>query len=72
LEQEHLDESGRPKMAKRRKVRVGGDLQLTLFGPVDHPLLKDIRDIDLNNLTPLAAMNLVKQWQEKLGKEKSE
>jgi len=72
LEQEHLDESGRPKMAKRRKLRVGGDLQLTLFGPVDHPLLKDIRDIDLNNLTPLAALNLVKQWQEKLGKEKSE
>ena len=44
-------------------------LQLTLFGPAEHPLLDELRRLDLNNLTPLAALQLVQQWQETLAQE---
>lgn len=65
LEDEHLDDRGRPKMARRRGGRAG-DLQLTLFGPTDHPLLDQLRKTDINALTPMAAMNLIKEWQDDL------
>jgi DNA mismatch repair protein MutS len=65
LEQEHLDGDGRPKLASKR-LRVGGDLQLTLFAPPENPLLEQIRQTDVDSLTPLAALQLVKQWQDEL------
>jgi DNA mismatch repair protein MutS len=69
LEEEHLDAEGRAKIARRsiepRKTR----LQLTLFGPSDHPLLDELRRLDLNGLTPLVAFQLLQQWQEKLAAE---
>ncbi|HWB09537.1 MAG TPA: DNA mismatch repair protein MutS [Pirellulales bacterium] len=65
LEQEHLDSDGRPKLARKR-LRVGGDLQLTLFAPPENPLLEQIRKTDVDSLTPLAALQLVKQWQDEL------
>ena len=55
LESEHLDEEGRPKIARRGKNRRRGDIQLTLFAPYDHPLLDTIRRVDLNSLTPAAS-----------------
>jgi DNA mismatch repair protein MutS len=61
LEQEHVSGDGRPKMA-RRPTR-GGDLQLTLFAPQEHPLLDRIRALELNNLTPLEALRLLQEWQ---------
>ncbi len=66
LESEHLDESGRPKIAARGRKRPRGDMQLTLFGPAHHPLLDEIKAIDLNRLAPLDALMLLKQWQERL------
>lgn len=65
LEQEHLASDGRPKLAGKR-LRVGGDLQLTLFAPPENPLLETIRQTDINALTPLAALALVEQWQREL------
>jgi hypothetical protein len=41
-------------------------LQLTLFAPPENPLLDQIRQTDINALTPLAALALVKQWQDEL------
>ncbi|MFM9067449.1 MAG: hypothetical protein ACKOUR_08990, partial [Planctomycetota bacterium] len=63
LESEHLDEAGRPKMGHSGKKRPRGDLQLTLFAPYDHPLLEKIREVDVNAITPLQALQLVQQWQ---------
>jgi DNA mismatch repair protein MutS len=65
LEQEHLDGDGRPKLARKR-LRVAGDLQLTLFAPPPNPLLDKIRQTDVNALTPLAALALVERWQKEL------
>lgn len=70
LEQDHLDEGGKSKLAKKRVSRPGGDLQLTLFGPAEHPLLDKLRQLDINGLTPLAALTQLKEWQDELGAER--
>lgn len=67
LEDEHLDTEGRPKMALKRKRKVG-DLQLSLFGYADHPLLDKLRRVDLAETSPMAAHGLIKRWQTELGK----
>jgi len=66
LEEEHLDETGRPKLARRRGSRPSGELQLTLFAPEQHRLVGALRETDLNSLTPLEALNLLKRWQDEL------
>jgi DNA mismatch repair protein MutS len=71
LEEEHLDASGRAKIARPVKEPKKTHLQLTLFGPADHPLLDELRRLDLNNVTPFQAIQLLQRWQEELGKEKT-
>lgn len=70
LEDQHLDGDGRPKFAargvKRRRI---GDLQLTLFAAPEHPLVEKLRGLDLNQLTPLAAMQLLEEWQHEIQRE---
>jgi DNA mismatch repair protein MutS len=66
LETEHLDDDGRPKIASKRKRRRGGDIQLTLFGPPEHPLLNKIRDLEVDHLAPIQALQLIQQWQREL------
>lgn len=65
LEEEHLDQQGRPKMAHRRGKRVG-DLQLTLFAAAEHPLLDEIRKVEVDQLRPVDALALLSAWQQKL------
>ena len=67
LESEHLDSQGHAKVASVSQRRRG-DIQLTLFAPYDHPLLDQIRAVDLNQVTPLDALQLLKQWQDELAK----
>jgi len=67
LEQEHVGDDGKSKLSKRSRVRTRkGDLQLTLFAAADHPLVDEIRKADLDNLTPMAALTLLRKWQESL------
>jgi DNA mismatch repair protein MutS len=67
LEQEHVDESGRPKIAVTGKKKRRGDLQLTLFAPPEHPLVDELRRLDVAHLTPMGALELLNQWQGKVG-----
>jgi DNA mismatch repair protein MutS len=69
LESEHLDESGRPKIARKAKERPRRDIQLTLFGPIEHPILDEIRRLDLERTTPMEAFELVRGWMAELEKE---
>lgn len=69
LEDEHLDRDGRPKIARRDETS-GGDIQLTLFGIDEHPLLDEIRETDLNTMTPLEALAKIKAWQDQLKSER--
>jgi len=61
LEEEHLDASGRAKIARPVKELKKTHLQLTLFGPADHPLLDELRRMDLNNVTPIQAIQLLQR-----------
>src|SRR5262249_26269888 len=67
LEQEHLDGDGRPKMGRRGKARRVGDLQLTLFAAEVHPVVEKLRQMDLNDLSPLAALQLLHEWKAEVG-----
>ncbi|REK06001.1 MAG: DNA mismatch repair protein MutS [Planctomycetota bacterium] len=68
LEDEQPDEQGRAKMAtKQRKIKTS-DLQLTLFAAEEHPLIGELRELDLDELTPIAALGLLERWQSKLKK----
>ena len=66
LEEEHLDENGRPKASRQARQRPQGDLQLTLFSAVEHPLMETIRQLDLDSTTPLQAHQLILDWQAEL------
>jgi DNA mismatch repair protein MutS len=41
-------------------------LQLMLFETAEHPLLDELRKLDLNNLTPLAALAKLQAWKEEI------
>ncbi len=41
-------------------------VQLGLFPPTSHPLLKELAALDLSGLTPLQALNLLARWQSEL------
>ncbi len=61
LEEEHTDEVGKPKVPTRQKASK--QRQLSLFVPPteDHPVITKLRDIDINTLTPLQALQLLGQ-----------
>jgi DNA mismatch repair protein MutS len=65
LEAEHVDEKGRPKVPAR-STRPSARKQLTLFQPPPHPLLEEIRGLDLDQMTPLAALEKLHAFREGL------
>ena len=54
---------GTPHHGKLRAE--GGDYQLSLFVPADHPVVEDIRELDLDLMTPVEAMNALYRLQQK-------
>ena len=48
---------------KFKKKKMVKDEQLSLFSPPENPLLNEIRTIDLNQLTPLQALQKIAEWQ---------
>jgi DNA mismatch repair protein MutS len=45
---------------------AGGDIQMTLFGPVHHPLVDKIKALDANSLTPINALQMLHDWKTEL------
>jgi DNA mismatch repair protein MutS len=45
------------------------DLQMSLFGTEEHPLIEKIRQVDLERLTPLESLQRLSEWQNLLEKE---
>jgi DNA mismatch repair protein MutS len=68
LESEHHDSTGRARIARGTTKRAG-QMQLTLFAPLEHPLLDEIRGLDLDDTTPREAMQRVARWQAELQRE---
>ena len=69
LEEEHLDAAGRAKIARPAAKPKRAEVQLTLFGPAEHPLLDELRALDLDHVTPIEALQRIAEWKEKLGGE---
>jgi DNA mismatch repair protein MutS len=55
LENDHIDDSGKSRIVSKRHARKG-DLQLSLFSNVEHPVVSELRNLDLNSLTPIEAL----------------
>ena len=63
LEEEHLDRE-RPAQDRRQRQKIRrGDLQLTLFAPPEHPVVDQLRQLDLERLTPLEALQRLAELQ---------
>ena len=69
LEEEHLNQAGRSKTARRKKKPAADPFQLTLFGYEDHPLLDKIRQLNLDVTSPVEAFQQIQQWQAELSDE---
>ncbi len=68
LENEQLDAEGQTKLARKTRKIKNTDLQLTLFAAAEHPLVGELRELELNQTTPLAALSWIEQWQSRLKK----
>ncbi len=71
LEKVEFDSHGNPfistifKPKKRRKMVFA--LQQSLFSEEKkHPILKELEKLDLNNLTPIEALNILNKWKNKI------
>ncbi len=47
----------------------GGEIQMTLFGSVTHPLVEKLKALDANQLTPMNALQMLHSWKEDLDEE---
>lgn len=69
LESNNRDQFDRPAIAPPPSVagsKDGAPMQLTLFGIADHPLLDQVRQLQLDSLTPMEALQFLQTAQAKL------
>ncbi|MFQ5735160.1 MAG: DNA mismatch repair protein MutS, partial [Planctomycetaceae bacterium] len=64
LESDHLDEIGRPNVPARSTSR--DERQLSLFGVQPHPLLDELRELNTDEMTPLAALQELNRIRDEL------
>ncbi len=65
LEEDHLDEQGKPTMPPRQ-TQSQMHKQLTLFEPPPHPILEKLKHLDLDGLTPKAALDQLYKLRDEL------
>ena len=66
LEADHMDESGRIKIPAR--PRMSRSRQLSLFIEPDHPVIEQLKSLDLEQLTPIAALQKLNEFRAELAK----
>jgi DNA mismatch repair protein MutS len=67
LEQTHVEataHSSESEMIKNVRRRTINSIQFSLFGSENHPVIEELREIDIDNLKPLEALQLVAKWKE--------
>lgn len=65
LESDHVDDSGKTKVPARRTQKKR-EFQLSLFEAEEHPILDKIRQLNVNELTPLAALQELHRLRDEL------
>jgi DNA mismatch repair protein MutS len=67
LESAEYDPTGKPRLARGNAPESGQPAQLTLFAPPEQVVASVLRSVDADQLTPLAALNLVHSLKSRLG-----
>ncbi|HKV11381.1 MAG TPA: DNA mismatch repair protein MutS [Thermoanaerobaculia bacterium] len=67
LEAHEYDPTGKPRLARGNAPETGEPAQLTLFAPPEQVVAGILRDVDINQLAPLAALNLLHSLKSRLG-----
>ncbi|MGZ3316250.1 MAG: DNA mismatch repair protein MutS [Isosphaeraceae bacterium] len=67
LEKQHGPDPGLPEGPIRRKVKTGRALSGSLFAALPNPLLVELREIDLAQLSPSEALDVIKRLRELAG-----
>lgn len=67
LEKNELDTTGKPRLAAAKNktknaAPLAETMQLSLFGPEPSPVLDALRALDIDDLTPRKAMDLLFEW----------
>ena len=62
LEDKNLDDDGRARLARRTRTKAG-DRQMTLFVPAENPLVKTLRGLNLDEIAPLKALQILADLQ---------
>ena len=72
LENGELDRTGMPKLSRSHKgpasIREPRQEQLSLFMPEEDNVARELKEIDVLNLTPMEALQLIHGWKDRLGK----
>ena len=66
LEAQEYDVGGRPRLAAGSEVAESTPGQLGLFDPADELVASILREVDLERMTPLAALNLLQSLKSRL------
>ena len=68
LERDEFTPQGEPKLAARRSERKKkeGKEQLSLFDDFGHPIVEELKKVDVDRLTPIDALNLIHRLKKKL------
>ncbi len=61
------DLSGRPRLARGTEPEGAAPPQMTLFTPPEQIVASVLRDVDVERLSPLAALNLLHSLKSRLG-----
>ncbi|MEK7449682.1 MAG: hypothetical protein AAB019_09385 [Planctomycetota bacterium] len=72
LEEQTLDEKNQPRFAPPRtgQITAVDPFQLNLFAQLPHPITKALKEINVNGLTPIQALEKLQELKELLEKEK--
>ena len=72
LESHTIDPAGKPKFAPRPKSKKPQEMQLVLFGSQHDDLVQELRDLQVDTMTPLEALMKLREYQEKVRKAESD
>jgi len=66
LEKGELDEVGMPKIARGRKPSSKDKAQLSLFADEEDMIVRELKELDVLNMTPLEALQKLTYLKDKL------
>ena len=70
LETNEFNIDNKPKLAASNTIKQSGPYQMSLFELPEHPVVKELKELDIDNMTPLRALLLLEQLKRKASMDK--